>query len=63
MVHPVGYKYIAEAIVIHIKHKPCPAPICSVHPTEIGYFGKGAIPVVELQGVLYVLLIKILALL
>ena len=63
MVDAVGDKDIPPTVVVHIEHKPRPAPVCGVHPAKIGHLREGAVPVVELQRILDILLVKIFALL
>ena len=62
VVYSVCNENIPQAIIVHIKQQPCPAPIRGIHSAIISHFGKGAIPIIELEGVLDKLLVKILAL-
>src|SRR5690606_38168603 len=56
-------KNVFVPVIIHIEYERSPAPIRSGHTAIVGDFGERVVAVVDLQGVLYVLLIEVATLL
>ena len=62
MIDTIGDKYVPQPIVIHIEHKSGPTPVRGMNTTVVRYFREAPISVIQLECILDILLVKVLAL-